>query len=152
MVEYLGEIKTEIPDHVLLEVIKNASDYQCNTAHEATVNCGHCTACCRDAPLIVLTEGERPEPFDKMVRIVVECDDGKEKSFWLLPHQPNGDCYYLRDGQCSVYEQRPKMCRTFDCRFIALKPNDFDMSDEVVKAGNKRLAEMNNNRLNYENF
>lgn len=34
----------------------------------------------------------------------------------ILDSTENGDCVYLEDGGCSVWEHRPAMCRAFDCR------------------------------------
>ena len=49
---------------------------------------------------------------------------------WVLPYK-SGKCVFL-DGhtnQCKIYDQRPGVCRTFNCRecnefnqFIALNP------------------------------
>lgn len=38
------------------------------------------------------------------------------EGFPALAWKDNGDCIYLADGKCSIYEQRPTMCRAFDCR------------------------------------
>ena len=39
----------------------------------------------------------------------------------MLPHKPNGDCYYLTYGgdgrsECSIWDHAPTACREFDCR------------------------------------
>jgi len=42
----------------------------------------------------------------------------------MLAKKKNGDCWYLtEDGRCSIYENRPQVCREFDCE-----------KDERVKA------------------
>src|SRR5262249_9109472 len=43
----------------------------------------------------------------------------------VLVRDDRTGCVYLRDGRCSIYERRPRVCRTFDCtgdtRFELLK-------------------------------
>lgn len=39
----------------------------------------------------------------------------------MLAHKANGDCYYLEENGCSIQETKPYMCRTGDCRLVALK-------------------------------
>ena len=34
---------------------------------------------------------------------------------WLLPRRPDGACVHLGEHGCTVYKQRPAVCRTFDC-------------------------------------
>ncbi len=33
----------------------------------------------------------------------------------VLERDDRAGCTYLRDGRCSIYEARPRVCRTFDC-------------------------------------
>lgn len=33
----------------------------------------------------------------------------------VLEGTETGDCFYLKDGLCSVYEERPKACREWHC-------------------------------------
>lgn len=79
---------------------------------EPDVPCNGCTACCRNFEMIRLDERDDIDPED-MVGAIMQ--DG---SRWVvLKHQENGDCIYLQDGKCSVYEKRPLVCRQYDCRF-----------------------------------
>lgn len=43
----------------------------------------------------------------------------------VLRRDDRTGCVYLRDGRCSIYERRPRICRSFDCagdeRFDLLK-------------------------------
>ena len=36
----------------------------------------------------------------------------------MLDHKPNGDCIYLTEKGCGIWETRPQMCREMDCRRI----------------------------------
>lgn len=69
-----------------------------------------CCECCRRGQVIVLFPSE-VERFPKK--------DRRKKTFGkhkvqALRIKPNGDCIYLEDGECTVYNRRPKICKTFD--------------------------------------
>lgn len=74
----------------------------------ADVPCNGCTACCRGEIVMLFPEhGDNPkvlaQHFDLGGKLILEQTD-------------SGDCVYLKDGGCSVWEDRPAMCRAFDCR------------------------------------
>lgn len=35
---------------------------------------------------------------------------------FILEHKPNGDCFYLGESGCTIYNDRPAICAKFDCR------------------------------------
>jgi len=72
------------------------------------VPCGDCVACCTSAQQIVVDHDERDAlPVHAVVDGVLATDD-------------KGTCVLLVDGRCSVYDHRPRRCRTYDCRiFVA---------------------------------
>jgi len=37
----------------------------------------------------------------------------------VLQRRSDGACVHLGERGCTVYEQRPAVCRTFDCRIFA---------------------------------
>ena len=39
----------------------------------------------------------------------------------MLAHKPNGECLYLDGGGCGIHDRAPSMCRSADCRSIALR-------------------------------
>ena len=44
-------------------------------------------------------------------------DNGEYHTFeWALQKQNNGDCKFLKDGACTIYEARPLICRTYPMR------------------------------------
>ena len=56
-----------------------------------------------------ITEDTFPDPFDK----------GKEKDF-LMPRTENGKCCFLKDDyKCAIYEDRPRICKTYGDESIA---------------------------------
>jgi Fe-S-cluster containining protein len=45
----------------------------------------------------------------------------------LLGYDERGHCPMLVDGGCSIYEHRPRTCRTYDCRIFTaagVEPDD----------------------------
>ena len=45
---------------------------------------------------------------------------GLPKGHVVLPYDERGHCPMLVDGACSIYEHRPRTCRTYDCRIFAV--------------------------------
>jgi Fe-S-cluster containining protein len=58
-----------------------------------------------------------------------------ETGTWVLDKKPDGSCVKLIDGKCSIYSDRPSICRFFDCRWALLIENicDFGVADELAK-------------------
>lgn len=76
---------------------------------EVKVPCGECTACCRKPGLVVnLWPGEEQK--------YPEAVWNNALTSWMLPKRDNGECIYLTEGRCSIYQNRPLACRMFDCR------------------------------------
>lgn len=38
---------------------------------------------------------------------------------WLMGYRDDGSCPFFEAGQCSIYAQRPRTCRDYDCRIYA---------------------------------
>jgi len=93
----------------------------------AVVDCGTCTMCCRELQRIALTPAELASPVLR--------HDGKH-----LLRQPDGSCTHLVGGSCEVYDQRPRSCRTFDCRALAVAMCKALSAPGVTRAGYARVA------------
>ncbi len=74
--------------------------------------------------------------------------EGPEGKPVFLLETTNGACVYLGPSGCTIYERRPLLCRTFDCRkhYLILPRQDRDnlvqlgLSSRVVfNAGRARL-------------
>lgn len=76
---------------------------------ESTVNCAGCTACC-SKEWIFLDENDDPNQYQTQP---APPESGRQ---YALAQKPNGDCVYLENGKCSNYENRPEVCRDYDCR------------------------------------
>jgi Fe-S-cluster containining protein len=73
---------------------------------------------------------------------------GLKKFLLRLRHAANGDCVYLGAKGCTIYEDRPAVCRNFDCRLAFLMSTREErrmgiktgaLSKAVFAAGRKRL-------------
>lgn len=74
-------------------------------------NCKDCdAACCRGFPSVKLTELEYGILDDLGAKRLVYLLDG---SCYLLIED---GCEFLIENMCSIYEQRPAICRRFTCQ------------------------------------
>jgi hypothetical protein len=79
------------------------------------VPCAGCTACCTSSQFVHIG----PEETDALAHIPRELlfpAPRMPKGHVLLGYDENGHCPMLGDGGCSIYEHRPRTCRTYDCR------------------------------------
>jgi hypothetical protein len=84
---------------------------------DADVPCGDCVGCCISAYPIPL------RPTDRVALETVPA------AYLQLPSEPGGlarmgydtagSCPMLRAGRCSIYSDRPRTCRDYDCRVYA---------------------------------
>lgn len=81
------------------------------------VACNGCTLCCQ-SDAIRLTEE------DNLSNYLTEPHPYIQGAL-MLAHKPNRDCVYLSESGCSIHNRTPSLCRSADCRSIALK-YDFD--------------------------
>ena len=84
----------------------------------ADVPCGSCNACCRTSHFIHV----RPEEKRSRARLPRELlfpAPGLPPGNLVLAYDEDGRCPMLIEGRCSVYEDRPLACRTYDCRVYA---------------------------------
>jgi Fe-S-cluster containining protein len=88
------------------------------------VPCNGCTACCRNtAPIgIWPSHGDNLAFYVQryMVEEFLETIDGHTGTGYALRRKPNGDCHFLGDSGCTIYQHRPYQCRTFDSNVLRL--------------------------------
>jgi len=95
----------------------------------AAVPCGGCTACCTSSQFVHIG----PDETDTLAHIPAELlfpAPGRPRGHVLLGYDERGHCPMLIDGRCSIYEHRPKTCRTYDCRIFAAAGLDVDAEDD----------------------
>ena len=84
----------------------------------ADVPCGSCNACCRTHHQLHLRPGEKAAR-KRLPREYLSAARGLPPGYLLLGYDERGACPVLVDDHCSVYEDRPLVCRTYDCRIYA---------------------------------
>jgi Fe-S-cluster containining protein len=113
---------------------------------ETSVPCDGCTECCRSGQGLVLHPEEGDDVDAYRHRIAGYRDDGS--AVHVLETNEKGWCVYLGARGCTIYERRPILCRTFDCRkhYLILPREDRDnlvrlnlSSRAVFNAGRARL-------------
>ncbi len=75
-----------------------------------SVPCGICALCCQHQTIVLdLQAGD----------IFTDYECYLSNGRWVLRNKPNGDCIYW-DGGCTIYPNRPSICKAFDCRELAV--------------------------------
>ena len=92
----------------------------------ADVPCGGCTACCEASQFVHVA----PDEIDAMAHIprpLLFPAPGYPEGHLLMGYDERGRCPMLRDDGCSIYDHRPRTCRTYDCRVFTvtgIEPTD----------------------------
>jgi uncharacterized protein len=82
------------------------------------VPCGDCTACCTASQFIHVG----PDELDTLAVIPADLlfpAPGFPAGHVLMGHDEQGRCPMFIAGACSIYEHRPRTCRSYDCRVFA---------------------------------
>jgi uncharacterized protein len=84
----------------------------------ADVPCGSCTACCTSSQFVHIGPDET-DTLDHIPAALLFPAPRLPRGHVLLGYDERGHCPMLIDGKCSIYEHRPRTCRTYDCRVFA---------------------------------
>ena len=86
-------------------------------AHDADVPCNGCTACCTSSQFIPIA----PNETDTIAHIpkALLFPAPRMPGHYVLGYDERGHCPMLVDAVCTIYEHRPRTCRTYDCRVLA---------------------------------
>jgi len=101
------------------------------------VPCGGCTACCTSSQFIHIG----PDESETLARIPAELLFPAPRlpaGNVLLGYDENGHCPMLIGGACSIYEHRPRTCRTYDCRVFPAAGVELDDEDKPLIAQRAR--------------
>lgn len=95
------------------------------------VPCGECTACCRSSQFVHIAadESDTLEHVPAALRFPAP---GLPSGNYVLGYDEEGRCPMLVDDACSIYEHRPRTCRTYDCRVFAATGVTPDASQPLV--------------------
>ena len=103
----------------------------------ADVPCGGCTACCTSYQFVHIG----PDEIDTLSHIPAELlfpAPGLPDGHVVLGYDQRGHCPMLIEGRCSIYEHRPRTCRTYDCRVFPATGLEPEGDDKVLLARQAR--------------
>jgi Fe-S-cluster containining protein len=95
------------------------------------VPCGGCTACCTSSQFIHIGPDETAT-LARIPRELLFPAPGLPRGHVLLGYDERGHCPMLVDGQCSIYEHRPRTCRTYDCRIFPATGLALDDGESLI--------------------
>ena len=96
------------------------------------VPCGSCTACCTSSQFIHIA----PDETDTLSHVPAEllfAAPGQPRGHVLMGYDQHGHCPMLIDNRCSIYEHRPRTCRTYDCRIFPAAGLELELEDDDSK-------------------
>lgn len=82
---------------------------------ETDVSCGTCVGCCSSSQFVLIA----PDETDALAHIpkaLLFPAPRLPRGNVLMGYDEHGRCPMLRADGCSIYEHRPRTCRTYDCR------------------------------------
>jgi Fe-S-cluster containining protein len=86
--------------------------------HAMDVACGDCRGCCTSSMYILV------RPHEQRARELIGAEHlmaatNMAAGNLLMGYDAHGYCRMFRDGNCSIYPDRPETCRSYDCRVFA---------------------------------
>jgi Fe-S-cluster containining protein len=106
---------------------------------DADVPCGGCTACCTSSQFVHI----EPDETDTLAHVpagLLFPAPRLPRGHVLLGFDERGHCPMLVDGRCSIYEHRPRTCRTYDCRVFPASGVEADQPAIAARARRWRFA------------
>jgi Fe-S-cluster containining protein len=102
---------------------------------DSEVACGTCVACCASSQFVHIGPDETAT-LARIPRRLLFPAPLMPEGHVLLPHDARGHCPMLVGGRCSIYEDRPRTCRTYDCRVFAatgIEPDDGLIAERAAR-------------------
>jgi Fe-S-cluster containining protein len=101
---------------------------------DAEVPCGACTACCTSAQFVHVG----PDEVEALAAIpaAVRFPAPGRPGHVVMGYDEEGRCPMFVDGACSIYDHRPRACRTYDCRVFtaaAVEPDRPAIAERTVR-------------------
>lgn len=96
----------------------------------ADVPCAGCTACCTSSQFIHI-EPDETETLARIPAALLFPAPRRPGGNVLLGYDEKGHCPMLIDHKCSIYEHRPRTCRTYDCRVFPAAGVEIDDGAQV---------------------
>jgi len=102
------------------------------------VPCGSCTACCTSSQFIHIAPDE-VDTLGEIPKNVLFAAPRLPAGHVLMGYDEHGHCPLLIDGACSIYEDRPRTCRTYDCRVFTA--SGLELDDPTKSAINHQVRQ-----------
>ena len=93
-------------------------DHAMRDRRDAVVPCGACTACCTSSQFVHID----PDENDTLAHVPASVRfpaPGLPKGHFVMGYDEHGRCPMLVDDECTIYDHRPRTCRSYDCRIFA---------------------------------
>lgn len=97
---------------------------------DADVPCGECTACCTSSQFVHIGPDEGGT-IARIPRALLFPAPGLPRGSLVMGYDQHGHCPMLVAGSCSIYEHRPRTCRTYDCRVFPAAGLELDDADKA---------------------
>jgi uncharacterized protein len=97
------------------------------------VPCDGCTACCTSSQFVPIG----PDETETLARIPSELLFPAPRlppGHVIVGYDEQGHCPMLIGGRCSIYEYRPRTCRTYDCRVFAAAEIEIEDGEKALIA------------------
>ena len=104
---------------------------------DSDVPCDGCTACCTSSQFVHIGPDET-ETLARIPAALLFPAPRRPRGNVLLGYDEHGHCPMLVGGACSIYEHRPRTCRTYDCRVFPASEVDLDDADKGAIARRAR--------------
>jgi Fe-S-cluster containining protein len=98
---------------------------------DSDVPCDGCTACCTSSQFVPIGPDEA-DTLAHIPRQLLFPAPRLPAGHVILGYDERGRCPMLTDGGCSIYEHRPRTCRTYDCRVFAATGVEPDAGNGAV--------------------
>ncbi|HET7416887.1 MAG TPA: YkgJ family cysteine cluster protein [Solirubrobacterales bacterium] len=106
---------------------------------EAAVPCDGCTGCCTSSQFVHISPAETAT-LARIPAALLFPAPLLPPGHKVLGYDERGHCPMLVDGRCSIYEDRPRACRTYDCRIFAAAGVEPDKADVAVRSRRWRFS------------
>jgi len=106
---------------------------------DSDVPCDGCTACCTASQFVHIAPSET-DTLARIPRQLLFPAPGAPAGHVLLGYDERGHCPMLIDNRCSIYEDRPRTCRTYDCRVFPATGVDVDKPGVAARTDRWRFT------------
>jgi hypothetical protein len=100
------------------------------------VACGDCVGCCTSSYFIKVRAHETGA-IERIGADNLRPVPGSSNGNLLMGFDAQGHCFMFANGGCSIYQDRPETCRTYDCRVFTAAGMNAGPDKSVI---NERIA------------